>query len=242
MREILGRRRRTRAALLSTALTCAEQWHWPVVPGTGLLVPRPRGPRGRARTLFPGRALSDSPDDMPPLNRVRCGCLRPDCAVPGAHPHDPELLAATTDVAMVRWWWTSRPDAPVILATGGRVAGISLPALAGVRALAALDYAGIRVGPVVASPTRFTLLIRAYSLAELGGLLEQHDWVPASLRYHGSGGYVVLPPSDTGAGRMHWVRPPSRGAGAPTLPEINQVVHTLVAASATAPDGRRLAY
>ncbi|MGC8919967.1 bifunctional DNA primase/polymerase [Streptomyces sp. PG2] len=27
--------------------------------------------------------------------------------------------AATTDARMVRWWWTNRPSAPIVLATGG---------------------------------------------------------------------------------------------------------------------------
>ncbi|MCG7525125.1 bifunctional DNA primase/polymerase, partial [Streptomyces sp. OfavH-34-F] len=110
MREILGRRRRNGrrggSARLDAALTCATHWQWPVVPGAGLREAGGRGDRG-------------------------CACPDPECAVPGAHLFDPGLLAATTDARMVRWWWTNRPAAPVLLATGGRApCALSLPAAA----------------------------------------------------------------------------------------------------------------
>ncbi len=167
--------------------------------------------------------------------------------VPGAHPFDPGLLAATTDARMVRWWWTNRPEAPVVLATGGRApCAVSLPAVAGARALAAFDRAGVRLGPVVATPTRWSLLVAPYSLEVLGELLNNQDWVPGSLRFHGEGGYAVLPPSPTGAGRVRWERAPRPAGGAsgrggraasgrrvdglarPWLPDVASVVDVLV--------------
>ena len=99
MREILGRRRKLflkwkgRTALLHAALTYAERWQWRVVPGVGY----DRSGAWRA---------GDAPV---------CACPRPNCPVPGAHPLDPGLLAATRDPRMVRWWWTNRRDAPVVL-------------------------------------------------------------------------------------------------------------------------------
>ncbi|GAA0352163.1 bifunctional DNA primase/polymerase [Streptomyces olivoreticuli] len=249
MREILGRRRKLslrrsdRSAVLTAALVCATEWQWPVLPGVGL-----RSGGGRER---------------------ECACPHPDCAAPGAHPFDPGLLAATTDARMVRWWWTNRPDAPVVLATGGRApCAVSLPAVAGARALAAFDRAGVRLGPVVATPSRWALLVAPYSLEVLGELLHRQDWVPGSLRFHGEGGYVALPPSPTGAGRVRWERAPQpagsvggparalrvdralradrgrTGASArPWLPEISTVVDVLVAESAgTSGGGSKLAY
>ncbi|MFE9120721.1 bifunctional DNA primase/polymerase [Streptomyces sp. NPDC007172] len=221
MREILGRRRRfrfrrsERAAQLGAALTCATQWKWPVLPGVGLAAD--------------GRG---------------CACPDPECVVPGAHPFDPVLLAATTDERMIRWWWTNRPDAPVLLATGaGAPCAISLPALAGARALAALDAMGVRLGPVVATPTRWSLLVAPYSMERLGELLYSKDWVPSSLRFHSEGGYLVLPPSRTGKGQIRWERPPVSGSGGPWLPDVEAVVDALVEASTSAPDGgSRLAY
>ncbi|MFK4184697.1 bifunctional DNA primase/polymerase [Streptomyces sparsogenes] len=224
MREILGRRRKfslrrgARSPLLRAALTCATEWQWPVLPGVGLA---PGGGRPRA-----------------------CGCPDPDCAVPGGHPFDPVLLAATTDPRMVRWWWTNRPTAPVLLATGGRgPCAVSLSAVAGMRALDAIERSGVRLGPVIATPTRWSLLVAPYSLEELGDLLYRQDWVPSSLRFHGEGGYLVLPPSQLGGGGVRWERAPLRRGGRPWLPQIATVLEALVEASTSAPDGgSRLAY
>ncbi|GAA3011702.1 bifunctional DNA primase/polymerase [Streptomyces fulvorobeus] len=227
MREILGRRRRLRLrrkgrlAQLDAALTCATAWQWPVLPGAGPATTGTRGDRGRG-----------------------CACPDPECAVPGAHPFDPGLLAATTDERMVRWWWTSRPAAPIMLATGGSApCALSLPAVAGARAVDALDAMGLRIGPVVATPTRWSLLVAPYTLERLGELLHAKDWVPSSLRFHGEGGYLVLPPSEIGAGQVRWVRPPRPGSAAPWLPDVEAVLDALVEASTGAPDGgSRLSY
>ncbi|MFH9672760.1 bifunctional DNA primase/polymerase [Streptomyces sp. NPDC017405] len=208
MREILGRRRRLlsrrnggKPELIGAALTFAAQWQWPVLPGVG---PAPRG-------------------------RPRCACPDPECTVPGAHPFDPGLLAATTDARMVRWWWTNRPSAPIILATGGGApCAVSLPALAAARALALLDRRGMRLGPVIATPSRWALLVKPYSMEQLGELLYAKDFVPGSLRFHGSGGYVALPPSETGEGAVRWERAPLPGSAAPWVPDVEAVVDAVV--------------
>ncbi|MGW0736319.1 bifunctional DNA primase/polymerase [Streptomyces sp. NPDC002851] len=212
MREILGRRRRLlskrfggrsrgRPEPAAAALTFAARWGWPVLPGVGL-----------SRSGSPG-----------------CACPDADCAVPGGHPFDPGLLAATTDERMVRWWWTNRPGAPIVLATGGPgPSAVSLPAVWAARALADLDRAGIRLGPVVASPDRWYLLVAPYSMARLGELLYAKDRVPGALRFHGSGGYVVLPPGETGQGEVRWERPPLPGSGTPWVPDVEAVVDVLV--------------
>ncbi|ROQ97091.1 bifunctional DNA primase/polymerase-like protein [Streptomyces sp. 2132.2] len=252
MREILGRRlqrlrdrlKTLRPApgrsgdpalpLLDAALACATLRQWPVLPGVG-------------------RSGADS---------GRCACPDPDCAVPGAHPFDPGLLAATTDPRMVAWWWTNRPTAPVLLATGGSApCAVSLPANAAARAVVRLDAQGMRLGPIVATPTRWALLVAPYSLERLGELLYAKDHVPSSLRFHGEGGYLLLPPSPaSGGGEVRWERAPeddpadpagpagpagSAGpdGGGPWLPEVEAVVHALVEASTGASGGgSRLAY
>ncbi|WP_225634673.1 bifunctional DNA primase/polymerase [Streptomyces solaniscabiei] len=208
MREILGRRRRLlsrrgdgRPELIGAALTYATQWRWPVLPGV-------------------------APD---PQARSRCGCPDPECTVPGAHPFDPGLLAATTDERMVRWWWTNRPTAPIVLATGGSApCAVSLPALPAAHALTALDRAGLRLGPVVASSTRWSLLVRPYSMEQLGELLYAKDFVPGSLRFHGEGGYLTLPPSETAPGAVRWERAPLPGSASPWLPDVEAVVDAVV--------------
>jgi hypothetical protein len=231
MREILGwrrkfsRPRRTRAAMRDAALMYAEQWKWRVVPGVGY-------DRRPASWRSPGTQ--------------ECACPRPDCPVPGAHPLDPGLLAATHEPRMVRWWWTRRPDAPVVLATGHGVSAASLPAAAGERALRVVEALGYRLGPVLATPTRYVFLVAPYSLDELGELLDRQDWVPTSLRYHGDGGYVVLPPlgGTPPTGHPRWVSPPvvCRGERTPWLPGIGTLVDALVRAGRTAPDGDRLRF
>jgi hypothetical protein len=107
---------------------------------------------------------------------------------------------------------------------------VSLPALAAARALAALDQAGMRLGPVVASPTRWSILVRPYSMEQLGELLYAKDFVPGSLRFHGRGGYIALPPSQTGAGPIHWERAPLPGSAAPWVPDVEAVVDAVVEA------------
>ncbi|WP_327354920.1 bifunctional DNA primase/polymerase [Streptomyces sp. NBC_01304] len=208
MREILGRRRRLlskrfggRPEPIGAALTFATTWQWPVLPGVG---PKQTGSPG-------------------------CACPDAECVVPGAHPFDPGLLAATTDARMVRWWWTNRPTAPIVLATGAPgPCAISLPAVAAAEALTILDRAGVRLGPVVATPDRWFLLVAPYSMEQLGELLYAQDWVPGSLRFHGTGGYLVLPPSETGKGQVRWERAPLPGSGRPWLPDVEAVVDVLV--------------
>ncbi|GAA2269373.1 DNA primase [Streptomyces ruber] len=210
MREILGRRRRLLSRrnggeleMLEQALTFAAEWQWPVLPGA-------------------------APD---PESRSRCACPDPECVVPGAHPFDPGLLAATTDERMVRWWWTNRPSAPIVLATGGTApCAVSLPALAAARALGALDRMGMRLGPVVATPARWSILVAPYSMEQLGELLYAKDFVPGSLRFHGEGGYLALPPSGTGLGEVRWERAPLPGSAAPWVPDVEAVVDAVVEA------------
>ncbi|MEU0964303.1 bifunctional DNA primase/polymerase [Streptomyces sp. NPDC005917] len=211
MREILGRRRRLLSKrndkgpdFLGAALTFATEWQWPVLPG---VAPDPQG-------------------------RARCACPDPECTVPGAHPFDPGLLAATTDERMVRWWWGNRPAAPIVLATGasgGKApCAVSLPALAASHALTLLDRRGMRLGPVVAAPTRWALLVKPYSMEQLGELLYAKDFVPGSLRFHGEGGYLALPPSETGQGAIRWERAPLPGSAKPWVPDVEAVVDAVV--------------
>ncbi|MFI5759253.1 bifunctional DNA primase/polymerase [Streptomyces sp. NPDC051569] len=235
MREILGMRRRLRfrrkrsPAQLGAALTCATAWRWPVLPGAGL-----KAADGRGTRTADGRGTRTN----------ACTCPDPECVVPGAHPFDPGLLAATTDERMVRWWWTNRPTAPIILATGDSApCAVSLPAVAGARALAELDRMGMRLGPVVATPTRWSLLVAPYTLEQLGELLYSKDCVPSSLRFHGEGGYLALPPSEAAGGQVRWERAPLPGSAAPWLPDVEAVVDALVEASTSMPGGgSRLAY
>ncbi|MFF0435126.1 bifunctional DNA primase/polymerase [Streptomyces sp. NPDC004327] len=251
MREIPGRRRglrfrrgkrdagmegvaKTVPGQLDAALLYATAWAWPVLPGVGLR-------SGGARPTAAGAEARTGAGD---LVAAGCACPDPECVAPGAHPFDPGLLAATTDARMIRWWFGGRPDAPVLLATGGRApCAVSLPAAAGARALAALDAQGMRLGPVVATPNRLAVLVAPYGLERLGELLYAKDSVPGSLRFHGDGGHLPLPPSVTGTGQVRWERAPLEGSARPWLPDVEAVLDALVEASTSTPGGgSRLAY
>ncbi|MCX4747909.1 bifunctional DNA primase/polymerase [Kitasatospora sp. NBC_01287] len=242
-----SRHRKARQALLQAALTCAQHWNWPVVPGA-VLVERVGGP---------GESAAGP--------QVVCSCDDPRCPVPAAHPHDQSLLAATTDPRMVRWWWERHsPQAPVIVATGRAVAAVSVPAAVGGALLGYLDALRLTPGPVLAGPTRWALLVAPYSYQELAeSLVDQERTlgpgggpgvVPSSVRYHGPGGFLVLPPSRVGDGGapgrrpgegagVRWVRRPVPGpAGGVWLPPVASLLEALVAAGSAAPDGSRLAH
>ncbi|MEE1783920.1 bifunctional DNA primase/polymerase [Streptomyces sp. SP17BM10] len=208
MREDPRGRSAARSARLTAALEAAVDHCWPVVPGAV-------------------------------LSGGRCSCGDPDCPVPGAHPHDPPLLAATTDARMVRWWWERQsPDAPVLAATGRAVSAVSLPALAGARALAYLGALRLPLGPVLAMPGRYALLVAPYSLDALGEMLAQLPWVPGSLHYHGPGGFLALPPG-AGAGPVRWVLAPRRAAdGGVWLPQVGPLLGELVEATVRLDSGR----
>ncbi|MER7765991.1 bifunctional DNA primase/polymerase [Kitasatospora sp. NPDC096140] len=208
MRENPKDRSEERAARLAAALAAAVDHRWPVVPGTV-------------------------------LSGGRCSCGDRDCTVPGVHPHDPSLLAATTDARMVRWWWERQsPDATVLAATGSTVSAVSLPAEAGARALAYLGALRMPLGPVLAMPGRYALLVAPYSLDALGEMLAQLPWVPGSLRYHGPGGFLPLPPGGS-AGRVRWVLAPRPGAGGGVwLPQVGPLLGELVDATVRLDSGR----
>ncbi|MFX4291871.1 bifunctional DNA primase/polymerase [Streptomyces bohaiensis] len=220
-----------------------------------------RGEQHRARCTPRAAALDYARRGWPVLPGVgtgldgRCLCGQSGCPAPVVHPGTPELLAATADPSMIQWWWEARPAAPVLLATGGAApCALSLPLATGRRALRTLDRLGPRTGPVLATPDRLTLLVAPYTLAELGetlcDLLDEQvadapaaeggtpGRLPASLRFHGPGGYVTLPPSWTGAGRVGWLRAPGPAQRPHRLPAAEHVLQALVAAERLAPGGR----
>ncbi|GAA1964774.1 bifunctional DNA primase/polymerase [Kitasatospora viridis] len=205
--------------------------------------------------MVPGASLvRRSGEGGPPA--AHCSCADPNCPVPAAHPHDQSLLAATTDPRMVRWWWERHcPQAPLLVATGTAVAAVSLPVAAGARLLDYLDALRIVPGPVLATPSRCVLLVAPYGYPELGELLAAQEAtlcpggapgrVPSSVRYHGPGGFLVLPPSRVGLGGapVRWLRRPVPAAGGGVrLPVVAQLLEALVAAGSAVPDGSRLAF
>ena len=149
---------------------------------------------------------------------VACSCDRVGCPAPGAHPLSAAWqLQATVDVPTVRDWWTSWPDANVLLVTGRVFDVLDVPAQAGRIALAGLGT-GAPCGPVAAcGPDRLL-----FFTTTRGAPADEDEWwschldcVPDSvadtpgLRWHCRESYVLAPPSRHVSGeQVHWVRPP----------------------------------
>ncbi|HLX46933.1 MAG TPA: bifunctional DNA primase/polymerase [Streptosporangiaceae bacterium] len=98
------------------------------------------------------------PRVLPGAAAVRaCSCDRIGCPAPGAHPVSPAWqLQATADPLTVGRMWATTPEANVILVTGRVFDVLDVPMTAGLTALAEMERAGIRPGPVaiLASPER----------------------------------------------------------------------------------------
>jgi hypothetical protein len=148
-----------------------------------------------------------------------CSCDRIGCPAPGAHPMSPAWqVQATADPALVERWWTDRPQANVILATGRTFDVLDVPAAAGPAALAMMDRSAVRPGPVAISAGNRAL----FFVATRGTPTNEDEWWSChldcepemdaqvtGLRWHCRDSYVLAPPSPAGqALKAHWLRPP----------------------------------
>src|SRR5258708_33482027 len=137
-----------------------------------------------------------------------CSCDRVGCPAPGAHPMSPAWqVQATADPALVGRWWMARPQANVILATGRAFDVLEVSAAAGAAALAEMDRAAGRPGPVAISTGNRAL----FFVATRGTPTDEDewwschlDWEPemdaevAGLRWQWLHSYVLAPPSRDG--------------------------------------------
>jgi hypothetical protein len=211
MREIRsnrsGARRRTRASACTT--TVAEY--------TGLC--------GWAVT--PGARASRGAGSAPP----RCSCGAPDCPTPGAHPLSfaAEIPAGAT-LEQVNAVWDELPGAAVLLPVGRAFDVIEVAERPGCRALVRLERMGLRLGPVLSTPTgRAQFFVAPGAAADLPLLLYRTGWDDAELdlRCLGSGEHITAPPSDLGGlGPVRWLRRPEL-ASAQQLPEARLLLGTL---------------
>ena len=184
---------------------------WPVCLGAHPY----RGTRG---AIEPGRA---------------CSCDRVGCPAPGAHPVSPAWQTqATVDTDVIASWWEARPEASVLLVTGRVFDVLDVPVEAGSAALAAMDAAGVPVGPVAClgqDRMLFFVVTRGSPADEdewwTSGLDCEPESVTPGLRWHCRDSYVLAPPSACGPGlAAHWLRPP---AGHP-LPDALRLLEYLV--------------
>ena len=182
-------RRRARASECVTAAAAyTERYGWAVAPGA-------RAGRGGGS------------------DRRECSCGAPDCPAPGAHPlpFAGEVPAGATP-EQVMAAWEEVPGATVLLPAGRAFDVIEVAERSGRRALARLERMGLRLGPVIATPTgRAQFFVAPGAAAELPDLLYRMGWDDAELDLHclGPGDHITAPPSDLGGlGPVRWLRAP----------------------------------
>ena len=134
-------------------------------------------------------------------------------AVPGG------VAKASTNPAQVARWWAQAPYA-VLLATGGALDAIEMPAWMGRRVASTLRSIGV-VAPLAATPTG-----RWWFPVATGGPALAQRSVESDVTLHGVGSWVIAPPSECADGLAHWRVHP--GVCGWRLPEA-QVVHSAVA-------------
>jgi hypothetical protein len=204
-----GRRRRAGDRMALAALRYAAMG-WPVCPGA-----------------YPPRRAHR------PAERA-CSCDRVGCPSPGAHPMSPTWqLQATTDPEQAAKLWKQAPGANVILVTGRVFDVLDVPAQVGTAALARMERAGLRPGPVAVSAGNRAL----FFVRTRGAPADEDEWWScrldcepeiiedvAGLRWHTRDSYVLAPPSRYGSGlAARWVRDP---AGSP-LPDGVRLLEVL---------------
>jgi len=178
--------------------------------------------------------LGAYPPGKRPAGTVRaCSCDRVGCPAPGAHPMSPAWqIQATDNPDQVAKAWQAAPEANVILVTGRVFDVLDVPAQVGTAALARMERAGIRPGPVAISGDR-----AHFYVATRGAPADEDEWWSchldsepeimtdvAGLRWHTRDSYVLAPPSRHGSGPpARWVRDP---AGSP-LPDGLRLLEVL---------------
>ena len=138
---------------------------------------------------------------------VGCSCGRSDCTSPGKHPLTANgFKDATTDVAMIRDWWSRWPKANIGMPTGA-ISGIDIPDidLAGLDAFEkVLDEHGDITAPVVQTGSGgYHVYLR-----HADGVSNSAGKIAPGIDVRGDGGYVVLPPSIHESGYTYkWIVP-----------------------------------
>ncbi|MEU3461836.1 bifunctional DNA primase/polymerase [Streptomyces sp. NPDC006733] len=179
-----GSRRRERATACTTVAEYTGLCGWAVTPG--------------ARAVRGGGA---------------CSCGDPGCKEPGAHPlvFADEIPAGAT-LEQANEAWDQVPGAAVLLPVGRTFDVIDVAEQSGRRALVRLERMGLRLGPVLVTPTgRAQFFVAPGAAAEMPHLLYRMGWddTALDLRCLGLGDHVTAPPSDLGGlGPVRWLRSP----------------------------------
>jgi Bifunctional DNA primase/polymerase, N-terminal len=128
-------------------------------------------------------------------------------------------MQASADPDQVAQAWLASPESSVILVTGRVFDVLDVPAQVGTAALARMDKAGIRLGPVAISAGDRAL----FFIMTRGAPAHEDEWWSChldcepeniadvvGLRWHSRDSYVLAPPSRYGNGQVaRWVRDPA---------------------------------
>lgn len=124
-----------------------------------------------------------------PVGIGKCSCAKEGCK--GKHPRTANgCLDATTDVEIIKGWWTKWPNASVGIATGMK-SGMSVVDLDGPEGIASGKRLGLRSSVLVLTGNGEQLYY-----ADPNGLLDNSvKKLAIGVDTRGNGGYVVAPPS-----------------------------------------------
>ncbi len=147
-----------------------------------------------------------------PLHSMRgahCSCGKADCSA-GKHPRNPGgFLNASDDPAQIIEWWTRWPSANIGAPTGD---GMGLwvldidPDKGGRASLAELEAKYGAIPPTIEAFTGGGGTHFYFAHAEGAGIRNRTAIAPG-IDVRGTGGYIILPPSNHVAGyRYRWVR------------------------------------
>jgi hypothetical protein len=138
-------------------------------------------------------------------SRLVCACPKADnCTSPGKHPmvlHG--VTQATTDAERVAYWWRTRPDANIGLATGEIVVIDVDPRHGGDRTLAELEHTHYKLPSTWRVATGAGEHIYFRAPPRRAPIRNSVGQVGTGIDVRGLGGYVIAPPSRHISGRLY---------------------------------------
>ncbi len=172
--------------------------------------------------VAPGTAVTDD---------GRCSCGNAQCPRPGLHPQvadwQQNMASRPEDAG---WYWGHDPAPALIVPTGRRFDALEMPAPFGSRLLGRSIADGVVGGPIISVGERWYVFTRVTTVPPAVDVLDGVVW-------HGSGHYVVWPPSGSRGGlRARWIVAPPQPWDGEVLPHAGELLTFLL--TDTAPAGK----
>lgn len=146
------------------------------------------------------------------LKNGACSCEWNKCQRIGKHPTTKNgLQEATTDEAKIRKWWTESPHANIALATGGDTELVVFDIDSGVDKKTGLAKVGPASWAAIEGTIPETLICstgsggKHFYFRSSSDIKNSQSKIAKDIDVRGSGGYVILPPSNhASGGRYEW--------------------------------------